>query len=147
LFLDEIGEMPTTVQAKLLRTLETGVATRLGGTKSKKYDVRIIAATNANLSDPRRFRSDLLYRLETLALRMPPLREHKEDIRLLSEHFAQTECGGKEIDESAFRVLEAYDWPGNVRQLKNAVIRASVNATKDPCIGERHINFGSSFLK
>lgn len=145
LFLDEIGELPEEVQVKLLRTMENGEIVRLGSTQTMHADVRIIAATNVELmgTESKKFRYDLLCRLETLTLEIPPLRMRKSDIRLLALHFSQILCASKSIDERGLSALEAYDWPGNVRQLKNSVCRASVLADEDECISMHHISFGS----
>ncbi len=128
LFIDEIGEMPGALQAKLLRVLEDGSMRRIGSIKERRVDVRLLAATNRNLSQQvreGRFREDLYYRINVLSLELPPLRERKEDIILLLQHFTGAEW---DIEESAVRMLERYDWPGNVRQLINAVERAKIMA-------------------
>jgi PAS domain S-box-containing protein len=129
LFLDEIGELPFEVQAKLLRVLEEGCFERLGSTKTLKADVRIIAATNRDLaraSAEGRFRQDLYYRLNVFPIRIPPLRERPEDIPLLVWAFVREfeKRIGKRIDRIAARSIEAmqrYTWPGNVRELKNVI--------------------------
>ena len=132
LFLDEVGEILATVQPKLLRFLETGEFRRVGGNKTMKSDVRLISATNKDLRHEvaeGRFREDLLYRLNVITLRLPSLRERKEDIPLLVEHFLKGHAGAKEpktIDEKALEILMKYDWPGNVRELENVVERAAV---------------------
>jgi len=132
LFLDEIGEMPLAVQPKLLRVLQNGELERVGGSTTLAVDVRLIAATNRNLRDEveaGRFREDLYYRLEVYPLTVPPLRERREDIPLLVQHFARV-LGARhgvvieEIPPEVLRRLGAYDWPGNVRELMNVVERA-----------------------
>jgi PAS domain S-box-containing protein len=127
LFLDEIGEMPMQLQAKLLRAIETKQVTRLGSNKTITTDVRIIAATNRNLESmikKKQFREDLYYRLKVLYLKIPPLRERREDLKELSEHFI--EKINPEMDKpvsrlsgEAMELIRAYDWPGNIRQLEN----------------------------
>jgi len=129
LFLDEVGEMSPSLQAKLLRALETGEVRRLGETQIKRVDVRVIAATNRDLEkDVRdgRFRRDLFYRLNIFPIRIPPLRERREDIPLLAGHFLKDT--GKRLSPEALDLLVKYDWPGNVRELKNEMERAAVLA-------------------
>jgi PAS domain S-box-containing protein len=136
LFLDEIGELPLEAQVKLLRVVEEGRFERVGGVKTLRVDVRIIAATNRDLDqavDEGRFRRDLFYRLNVFPIRMPPLRERREDIPLLVWAFVR-EFGrsmGKTIDAIADSTLEAllsYPWPGNVRELRNVIERAMIVA-------------------
>ncbi len=133
LFLDEIGNIPLEVQEKILRVVEYNVFERVGSSESVEVDVRIIAATNADLNDLVRnnlFKQDLLDRLSFEVLFLPPLRERKEDIALLASHFAgrmALELGWKEtpvFSEEAVRTLENHAWPGNIRELKNVVERA-----------------------
>lgn len=139
LFLDEIGDMPLPVQSKILRVLQEGEFSRVGGNTTLKTDVRIIAATNKTLEQEvanKRFREDLFYRLNVVRIHLPPLRQRKEDIRLLAEYFLQKIATIKHIprlrlSEESIRVLEAYPWPGNVRELENTIQRASVLATAD----------------
>jgi two-component system response regulator HydG len=134
LFLDEIGEISPAVQVKLLRVLQDGKFERLGGTRTIDADVRILAATNKDLHkevEERRFREDLFYRLNVINLRIPSLRERKEDVQLLAMHFLKlyADKNNKQIDafsEEAMLALTSYDWPGNVRELENAVERAVV---------------------
>jgi len=134
LFLDEIGEITPGVQVKLLRVLQDGKFERLGGTRTIDADVRIIAATNKDLHrevEEKRFREDLFYRLNVINIRVPALKERKEDVQLLAMHFLKTyaEKNGKQIDgfgEDAMLALTSYDWPGNVRELENAIERAVV---------------------
>jgi PAS domain S-box-containing protein len=134
IFLDEIGDLPLSLQAKLLRVLQEGEFQRLGSGKTIKTSVRIIAATNRNLSEAMRkgtFRTDLYYRLAVYPINVPPLRAHKEDIALLAERFLR-EAGrrlGRSFDRVPAKVVESlvsYDWPGNVRELQNVVERAAV---------------------
>ncbi|OIP30601.1 MAG: DNA-binding response regulator [Deltaproteobacteria bacterium CG2_30_63_29] len=134
LFLDEIGELPLDMQSKLLRVLQEGELERVGGTKAIQVDVRIVAATNKNLQEEvraGRFRDDLFYRLNVIAVDLPSLAERREDIVLLAEHFLRhfvdvhkLAIGG--YTRAALEALSAHDWPGNVRELKNVVERAVV---------------------
>ncbi|HEY0191515.1 MAG TPA: sigma 54-interacting transcriptional regulator [Kofleriaceae bacterium] len=134
--LDEIGELAASAQAALLRVLETRQLTRVGGEREIAVDVRVIAATHRDIEDmvaAGRFRQDLLYRLNTVALRLPPLRERVDEIRPLAERFlkeARKQSGGqvRSIDAAALAALEAYAWPGNVRELRNVIERAVVLA-------------------
>ena len=130
LFLDEVGEIPIRVQAKLLRVLESGEITRVGTAKAKKVDVRIIAATNRDLETMVRegnFRGDLYYRLNVLPLTIPPLRSRPEDIALLADHYLKEFNNkyhtNKRFSEACVNELVCYRWPGNVRELKNLVHR------------------------
>ncbi|MCP9462761.1 MAG: sigma-54 dependent transcriptional regulator [Nitrospira sp.] len=132
LFLDEISELPLMLQAKLLRAIQEREIRRVGATKPIAVDVRIIAATNLNLADEvknKRFREDLYYRLNVIELKLPPLRERREDIPLLVDAFLKkcAETGGKPvkgISEAALAMLIDYAWPGNVRELENVIERA-----------------------
>jgi two-component system response regulator HydG len=134
LFLDEIGEVSPAVQVKLLRVLQDQKFERLGGTRTIDADVRILAATNKDLQkevEERRFREDLFYRLNVISLRIPSLRERKDDIQLLAMHFLKTyaDRNQKKVEgfsEDAMLALTSYDWPGNVRELENAIERAVV---------------------
>ena len=134
LFLDEIGEMPLLLQPKLLRVLQEREITRLGSTKSIKIDVRIISATNANLNDlikTKNFREDLFYRLNTVPISIPPLRERKEEITVLANKFLKNSCNEFGLDEKKFsaqalKELESYDFPGNIRELISIVQRAAI---------------------
>lgn len=133
LFMDEIGEIESPIQAKLLRVLETGQFRRLGGTKDLKADVRIIAATNRDLehmSETGTFRLDLYYRLSAFVIKSPPLRERREDIPHLVEHFIKNHTFSGRIDKTvtpaAMKSLMAHDWPGNIRGLKNIIERAII---------------------
>ena len=133
LFFDEIGEMELSLQAKILRVLQEREIERLGGNKKIRAGFRLICSTNRNLKEEvrqGRFREDLFYRINVVEIHVPPLRERREDIPLLAVEFLKEFCvrEGKEISftEEAMRALQEYDWPGNVRQLKNAVERAVV---------------------
>ena len=134
LFLDEIGEMPLNLQPKLLRAIQEREITRLGATKSVKIDVRIVSATNANLSamiSEGKFREDLFYRLNTVPVAIPPLRERKEEILPIAERFLKQSCeefslGAKSFSEAAVKELENYDFPGNIRELISVVQRAAI---------------------
>jgi DNA-binding NtrC family response regulator len=136
IFLDEIGEMPLGTQARLLRVLEAGEYIRVGSSKVQKTDVRVIAATNKDLLEythTGRFREDLYYRLNTVPIRVPPLRDRKEDIPLLFRKFAvdfaeRYKSPPVQLDDEAKDVLMNYPWPGNVRQLKNIAEQISVLA-------------------
>ncbi len=147
LFLDEIGEIPPVIQAKLLRVLETGKFRRVGGTRDLSSDVRIVAATNRNLkkmSETKDFRADLYYRLDAFSIYTPPLRERRDDIPFLVEHFIRNHdfsmCVKKTLAKEAMRKLIAYDWPGNVRELKNMVERAIILSRKNKIIRGHHLN-------
>jgi len=131
LFLDEIGDMSLAAQAKVLRVLQEGEVTRIGGAKVHKVDVRVVAATNKRLEDEiaaGRFREDLYYRLNVVPITVPPLRERREDIPMLVQHFLErlsTESGlpMRPVDTAAIDRLKALDWPGNIRELRNTVER------------------------
>src|SRR6478672_5303578 len=146
LFLDEIANVPLSQQAKLLRVIETGEFERLGSSRTRRVDTRIISATNANLNDEvaaGRFRQDLLFRLNTIVIRRPPLRDRREDVPLLARHFLQQHAQRyrKRIngfDQGAMQLLLDHAWPGNVRELDHAVERAVLMAQQDP-IGPRDL--------
>lgn len=138
-FFDEIGELPLPLQAKLLRVLEENEVRPVGGTRIRRVEMRFIAATNRNLEERVRegsFRKDLYYRLAVVQISVPPLRERREDIRVLARHLLEklsrelgrTRC---HFDEGALSILTAYDWPGNGRELRNIIERASMLATSD----------------
>ena len=139
LFLDEVGELGGRAQAKLLRVLQDGEVRRVGENQSRRVDVRVIAATNVSLEDAVRrgtFRADLFYRLDVVRVRMPALRERREDIPLLARHFWH-DCTARVGSRARLegRVLDAlarYDWPGNVRQLQNTLAALAVRV---PCRG------------
>ena len=131
LFLDEIGEMELDSQVKLLRALETGTFFRVGGTRPRRVDVRLVAATNRDLAEAMRrgeFRQDLYYRINTIAVQLPPLRDRREDVALLAQHFVKANAayGVKRLGAAALAALEAYHWPGNVRELLHAIERAVI---------------------
>ena len=136
LFLDEVGDMSLSAQSKLLRVLQEGVVTRIGGSKSIEVDVRVLAATNKDLEGEiaeARFREDLLYRLNVVPIEVPPLRERLEDVPALVAHFAEAlaeSAGvpGKKFAEDAIARLQTRAWPGNIRELRNAVERALILA-------------------
>lgn len=136
LFLDEIGEMSLSIQSKLLRFLQEGEVYRIGGKRPIRLDVRIISATNKDLEKEvreGRFREDLFYRLNTITLRMPPLRKRKEDIRPLIEYFLKNSRFGssvtiRHVDPKVFESMENYDWPGNIRELQNTIERLKILA-------------------
>ncbi len=137
LFLDEVGDLSLEAQAKLLRVLETGVIERLGGERPLTVEVRVIAATNKDLSKAAQqgqFREDLLFRLNVLPVHIPPLRERPEDVSPLVQHFAARQAGrlGRPVrfDTGAVQLLAAYGWPGNVRELANLVERLAILATE-----------------
>jgi DNA-binding NtrC family response regulator len=139
LFLDEIANVPLKQQAKLLRVLETGEMERVGSSKTHKVDVRVISATNADLkleSAEGRFRSDLLFRLNTVELPIPPLRERKEDIPLLAAHFLKLYAQRyrkpvKSFEPSALQKMLDHAWPGNVRELDHSIERAVLMSTSE----------------
>jgi DNA-binding NtrC family response regulator len=134
LFLDEVSEMPPEVQVKFLRVLETRTFRRVGGTEELDMDIRLVTSSNRDLADAVRreaFRSDLFYRLNVFPLRLPPLRERKEDVPLLAAHFLsqieeKEQRGFSSFEDRALDSLSGYDWPGNVRELRNAVHRSYV---------------------
>ena len=135
LFLDEIGEMTPATQVRLLRALQEREVIPVGSTEVRQVDVRILAATNSDLNEKIRrgsFRSDVYYRLNVIALHLPPLRERKDDIPLLARLFLDSfaeQNGAKILGEDALEMLCSYDWPGNVRELENALERAVVVAS------------------
>jgi len=147
LFLDEIGDMPVSMQAKLLRFLEDYTFTRVGGNETLHVNVRIIAATNVNLEETvkkGKFREDLYYRLNVLTINIPPLRERKEDIMVLAKYFLNRYAKetGKNIKGFTLKAEESllnYQWPGNVRELIN-VIRKAVVLTENMYISEKELN-------
>ncbi len=144
LFLDEVGEMPATLQAKLLRVLQEREFERVGGTRTIRVDVRVVAATNRDLEEAVRtggFRQDLYYRLNVVSFEMPPLRERREDIPLLASYFVSKYAAKFKrkvtgLSPEARACLVAYDWPGNIRELENAVERAVVLGSTDRVLPE-----------
>ncbi len=127
-FIDEIGEMPTSLQAKLLRVLEDGSLRRVGSLKERQVNVRLLAATNRDMVravERGQFREDLFYRINVMSLELPPLRERASDIPALVSHYLGSDW---KIDEQALHLIEVYQWPGNVRQLINAIDRAKIMA-------------------
>lgn len=131
LFLDEIGEMSLAMQAKLLRVLEAGELRPVGSERTRRVNTRVLAATHRDLRamvEAGTFRQDLLYRLDVIAIRVPPLRERHGDLALLTHHFVKKYAGGRElrVEAAALAALEAYSWPGNIRQLQNEIRRALV---------------------
>lgn len=151
LFLDEIGEIEAAIQAKLLRVLETGHFRRLGGTKDLSANVRIVAATNRDLEKMSRtgeFRLDLYYRLSSFVISVPPLRERRDDIPSLLEHFIQNHSFSRRINkiftDEALKSLVAYNWPGNIRELKNVVERAIILSGNQKTIHPEHLTFSNS---
>jgi DNA-binding NtrC family response regulator len=142
LFLDEIGELPVSLQVKLLQVLEEKTFTRVGGNQPVTVDVRIIAATNRNLEEmtrERAFREDLFFRLNVFPITLPPLRDHPQDIPGLVEFFlARHGAGAAKVTLTALRALQAHPFPGNVRELEHALERAMILAGSDP-IGPEHL--------
>lgn len=137
IFLDEVGELPLSTQARLLRVLESGEYIKVGSSKVQKTDVRIVAATNVNFADAiaeGRFREDLYYRLNTVPIKVPPLRERPDDIALLFRKFASDfaekyHMPAIQLTDDAKRMLVSYSWPGNIRQLKNITEQISIIET------------------
>ena len=135
LFLDEIGEMEPDSQVKLLRVLESRAFFRVGGTRRRTVDMRLVAATNRDLAEAikgKQFREDLYYRINTITVSLPPLRERRGDIPLLVTHFLEANAayGAKTLSPAALACLERYDWPGNVRELQHAIQRAVILSTR-----------------
>jgi two-component system response regulator HydG len=136
LFLDEIADLSPVTQPKILRVLQEGEFERLGGTRTQRVDVRIVAATNRDLAQmvrEKRFREDLFYRLNVITINVPPLRDRREDVRLLAQHFLRVYAAKNNrpleaFTDEALRRLEGYSWPGNVRELENVVERGVVLA-------------------
>ncbi|MGH7304851.1 MAG: sigma-54-dependent transcriptional regulator [Candidatus Rokuibacteriota bacterium] len=139
LFLDEVADLSLVTQPKILRVLQEGEFERLGGTRTLQVDVRIVAATNQDLADmvkEKRFREDLYYRLNVITVRVPPLRERHEDIRVLAQHYLRVYAAknGRKLEgfsNEALERLESYAWPGNVRELENLIERTVLLARKD----------------
>jgi DNA-binding NtrC family response regulator len=150
LFLDEIGEMPLSLQSKLLRFVESGELQRVGDNETVKVDVRIVAATHQALAQQTQtgaFRSDLYYRLAVFLIRTPSLAEHAQDLPLLVDHFMQRmgrEAPVKRVDHGALAKLAAHDWPGNVRELEHVLERGAILAGDEAVLTAREIDFGFS---
>jgi two-component system nitrogen regulation response regulator NtrX len=151
LFLDEVGDMSLSTQSKVLRVIETQEFQRVGGSRNIRVDVRIISATNKDLIEEVKkgaFREDLLYRLNVIPITVSPLRERKEDIPALVEHFLEyfaTEYGQrpKKVSPDAIKILEAYDWPGNIRELRNVIERLMI-MTPSNTITAKNVVVGGS---
>src|SRR5262245_41188369 len=139
IFLDEVGDLHESSQAKLLRVLQEGEFQRVGGEQTVRVSVRVISATNRNLADlvaQNKFREDLYYRLSVVPVRVPPLRERPEDVRALAEYFLSEFCTrnnfrAKRIDDAVFPILQAHAWPGNARELRNAIERMAILTAGD----------------
>ncbi|TMQ17247.1 MAG: sigma-54-dependent Fis family transcriptional regulator [Candidatus Rokuibacteriota bacterium] len=136
LLLDEIGDMEPDSQVKLLRVLETGAFFRVGGTRPRRVDIRLVAATNRDLAAAMKsgqFREDLFYRINTITVTLPPLRDRREDVGLLAQHFLETNAayGVKHLSAPALAALEAYAWPGNVRELLHVIERGVILSKGD----------------
>jgi two-component system NtrC family response regulator len=150
-FLDEIGELPLAMQAKLLRCLQEGTIERVGGDKTLALSVRIVAATNSDLERAvarGAFREDLFFRLNVVPIVLPPLRERPEDIMVLAHHFLKTESKALRLPRAAFAsdaaaALCAYQWPGNVRELQNRIRRA-LSAAAGQVITARHLDLATA---
>jgi len=142
LFLDEIGDMPLSLQSKMLRFLEQGEVQRIGGNDNLKVDVRVVAATNANLQEQVKqhlFREDLYYRLAIFPIKLPPLRERPEDLEKLAEFFLAKFSPGITLSAGALAELHRHNWPGNVRELRNVLERSSIVAGSEREILQKHI--------
>ena len=154
IFLDEVGDLDMDLQAKLLRVLQERNFERLGGTYLINVDVRIIAASNRDLMDlvkEGKFREDLYYRLSVFPIKIPPLRERKEDLRLLVDHILKKLRSEKNISSRAIEKLKRYDWPGNIRELENTIERANIIAKKtiqpeDILLPERKVSLSKDEL-
>jgi formate hydrogenlyase transcriptional activator len=152
LFLDEIGDMPLELQPKLLRVLQEHEFERLGSSRTQKTDVRMVAATNQDLLDRvemGEFRRDLYYRLNVFPVRIPPLRERREDIPLLANHFARKfalrmERGVLSIPDATLNILQDYDYPGNVRELENIIERAVIMSRDDGVLRVEFLELNAS---
>jgi DNA-binding NtrC family response regulator len=142
LFLDEIGDMPLSLQGKILRFVEQGEVQRLGSNENMRVDVRLVAATNADLKTQvkeKLFREDLYYRLAIFPVQLAPLRERGEDIVSLAYYFASKFCPGVPLTRGAIELLQQHKWPGNVRELRNVIERASIMAGAAPEISENDV--------
>lgn len=148
LFLDEVGEMPMSLQAKLLRVLQEGEIRPIGGSRTMRVDTRIVAATNRDLEKEvaeGRFREDLFYRLKVFPLRVPPLRERREDVPLLAGHFLKRYAQefGRSVEgfsQQAMELLSAYEWPGNVRELENEIQRIIIQLDEGGIVEPAHLS-------
>jgi transcriptional regulator with PAS, ATPase and Fis domain len=146
IFLDEIGDMPLYMQAKMLRVLQDKELTQLGSTAPKTVDVRVVAATNSNLEQlvkDGKFREDLYYRLKVVTLSIPPLRERMEDLpsitaNLIDQFNSEFRLDVQRLDREAWTILRGYDWPGNIRELRN-VIESAFNVVTGPLITRDHL--------
>ncbi len=156
LFLDEIGNLPLHLQAKLLNALEQRKATPVGSDKAEEFDVRLVSATNVpaeTLRDEGRFRPDLLFRLNTVEIALPPLRQRRDDILPIARHYLEIYSrkyagSPKSFSLNAEKAMEKYDWPGNVRALRHAIERAIILATGDVVEpGDLQLNYGSTSLQ
>ncbi len=151
LFLDEIGEMAQPLQAKLLRVLQEGTFERLGGTQQLQSNARVIAATNRNIAyeiEQKRFREDLFYRLNTLQIHLPPLRERNEDIPIISTGLLKRICRNEgkpllQLSNAALQMLQRYDWPGNIRELENILTQAVIRV-RGQKIESHHLNLNTN---
>ncbi len=142
LFLDEIGDMPLSLQGKLLRFLEQGEVQRLGGNDNLKVDVRVVAATNAKLKDliqKQQFRDDLYYRLAVFPIHLPPLRDRMNDLDDLAAAFITRFAPGRTLSDEALQIMAKHDWPGNVRELRNVIERATILVGLEREIKPEHI--------
>jgi DNA-binding NtrC family response regulator len=158
LFIDEVSSMSLPLQAKLLRALQEREVERVGESKPMKLDIRVVAATNCDLRKLVKegtFREDLFYRLNVIPVMLPPLRQRREDIPLLAQHFARKSCREngvalKPMSQEALRVLMGYDWPGNIRQFENAIEHAVAMSLTAPEIGPEalpeELNFRSTAM-
>mgnify|MGYP000166985897 CR=1 FL=1 len=143
-FLDEIGDMPLSMQVSLLRFIQERTVQRIGSNQTKPVDVRIVAATNKNIEEMIKnqlFRNDLYYRLNIIGITLPPLRDRKDDIPVLAQYFAKNISSQyglpvPEIDPDVYNIFNRYDWPGNVRELQNAV-ESAMNAADSPILRRR----------
>ena len=142
LFLDEIGDMPLSLQSKILRFLEQGEVQRLGGLDNLKVDVRVVAATNADLKkliSKQQFREDLYYRLAIFPIQLPPLRDRMSDLEELADSFVAKYSRGVTLSRGALQLLQQHNWPGNVRELRNVIERATVLVGSGDEIKPEHI--------
>jgi transcriptional regulator with PAS, ATPase and Fis domain len=146
LFLDEIGDMPLSMQAKLLRVLQGRCVTRLGGEQPVPVKLHLVSATHQDLKQlvtAGRFREDLFYRLDVIHIAIPPLRQRREDILWLARRFLAEQAAGKRFSEQAEQLMLSYDWPGNVRELRHAVERGAI-LSPGPLVGPAHLFGGDT---